>query len=298
MKDPTPQHLLAAARVAVTEDLALGDVTTAALIPAPYPARATIIAREEMTVAGIAVARQVFHEVDAAVRVVRAVKDGSRVKSNAAVLIVEGEGRSLLAAERAAVNFLQHLSGIATLTHRFCAAVKGYRAQIVDTRKTLPGLRALEKWAVALGGGRNHRQSLGDGILIKDNHLALLRARGIGPAEACRLARQRAPHGLRIIIEAQTLSQVREAVDGGAEVVLLDNMTAQQVREACDLIKGRALSEVSGGITLHNVAEMAAAGADLISIGALTHSAPAADLSMDIAGLRPTRKRRIHGIRR
>jgi nicotinate-nucleotide pyrophosphorylase (carboxylating) len=134
--------------------------------------------------------------------------------------------------------------------------------------------------------------------LIKDNHLALLRAGGIGPAEACRLARQRAPHGLRIIMEAQALLEVREAVEGGADVILLDNMTAQQVREASDLIKGRALIEVSGGITLQNVAEMAAAGADLISIGALTHSAPAVDLSMDIAGLTPTRKRRVHGVGR
>lgn len=295
---PTEQQIRASVLIALAEDLVFGDVTTAALFPTPIPARATIVAREPLVVAGIAVALQVFQAVDAGVRVVRAVPDGSAARKEAPVLVVDGDSRSLLAAERVALNFLQHLSGIATLTRRFCAAVRGYRTQIVDTRKTLPGLRALEKWAVTLGGGRTHRHSLGDGILIKDNHLALLRACGIGVAEACRRARERGPHGLRVIVEAQSLAQVRDALDGGADVILLDNMTTQLVREAVGVIKGRTLVEVSGGITLECAPEMAAAGADLLSIGALTHSAPAVNLSMDIVPRRSPRKRRARGNRR
>ena len=185
-------------------------------------------------------------------------------------------------AERVALNFLQRLSGIASLTARFCQATKGYPTRILDTRKTTPGLRTLEKWAVRVGGGMNHRHSLGDGMLIKDNHLALLRACGHSVTDACRLARERGPHGLRIMVEAQSLPQVREALKGSADVILLDNMTPAQVREAAAVIKGRALVEVSGGITLDIAGEMAASGADYLSIGALTHSAPAANLSMDI----------------
>jgi len=278
---PLPQ-IRAAVKAALAEDLSLGDATTAALFPEPVRARGTIVAHHPMTVAGIAVARQVFAQVDPALTVVRAVREGATVRSGAPVVVAEGDARSLLMAERVALNFLQRLSGIATLTARFRAAVRGYRVDILDTRKTTPGLRALEKWAVRLGGGRNHRQSLGDGILIKDNHLAVLRARHIGLAEACRMARDRAPQGLKIEVEAQTLDDVREAVIGGADIILLDNMTSGQVRQAIALIKDRALVEISGGITLSNVHEMASSGADFISIGALTHSAPAADLSMDI----------------
>jgi len=242
-----------------------------------------------MIVAGIAVARQVFREVDTSVKVFHTIKDGAKVQRESLVLVAEGDARSLLMAERVALNFLQHLSGIATFTAQFSEAVRGYRTKILDTRKTTPGLRALEKWAVRLGGGHNHRQSLGDGILIKDNHLAL--ADG-DVARACRLARERAPHGLKIEVEVQTLDQVRAALEGGADIILLDNMNLPSIRKTVDVIKGRTLIEVSGGVTLANVREIAAAGPDLISIGALTHSAPAANLSMDIVPVQGRRSKK------
>ncbi|MBM4124981.1 MAG: carboxylating nicotinate-nucleotide diphosphorylase [Nitrospira sp.] len=292
MTQPSAQQIRSAVRLALDEDLSSGDVTTAALFPRPLAARGTVVAHHPMTVAGIAVAKQVFAHVDPALAIVRTVRDGARVQTDAPVLIVQGDARSLLKAERVALNFLQRLSGIATLTDRFCNAVSGYPARILDTRKTTPGLRALEKWAVSLGGGVNHRRSLGDGILIKDNHLALLRNRA-GIAEACRLARTRRPRGSAVIVEVQSLDQVREALDGKADIILLDNMTPALVRKATALVKGLALIEVSGGITLRNVRAMAAAGADRISVGALTHSAPAANLSMDIAAA-PDASRRSH----
>jgi nicotinate-nucleotide pyrophosphorylase (carboxylating) len=278
-----------AVQAALEEDLALGDATTAALLPAAFPARGTVRAHHPMTVAGIAVAQCAFAEVDSSVRVVQSVRDGAQVRSGSTVLVMEGDARSILMAERVALNFLQRLSGTATRTARFREAVRGYRVRILDTRKTTPGLRALEKWAVRLGGGHNHRLSLADGVLIKDNHLAVLRARGLGVADACRTARERAPHGLKIEVEAQTLDDVRAALDGCADIILLDNMDIPTIRKAVGLIKGRALIEVSGGVTLANAREIAAAGPDMISIGALTHSAPAADLSMDITPVRHKR---------
>ncbi len=281
------RQIRAAVRIALAEDVRHGDLTTAALLPGPVRARGTIVAHQAMTVAGLAAARQTFRAVDASLRLVRAVKDGATVRRHRPVLVLEGNARALLKAERVALNFLQRLSGIATLTARFRRAVRGHRVTILDTRKTTPGLRALEKWAVTLGGGTNHRFSLGDGILIKDNHLALT---GHDVAAACRLARRRAPRGLKIEVEAQTLGDVRAALDGQADIILLDNMTVPAVRRAVKLIKRRAIVEVSGGVTLANVRRFAAAGPDRISIGALTHSAPAADLSMDIVPL-PRRRR-------
>jgi nicotinate-nucleotide pyrophosphorylase (carboxylating) len=290
MRLPPIQKIRDAVRLALAEDVALGDATTAALFPNPLGARGTIVAHQPFIVAGMAVAREVLAQIDPAIRIIHAADDGSKAENKAIVLVVEGDGHSLLMAERVLLNFLQRLSGIATLTGRFCQATKDYPTRILDTRKTTPGLRALEKWAVQLGGGFNHRHSLGDGILIKDNHLALLYAQGHSVTDACRLARERGPHGLRIIVEAQSLAHVREALTGGADVILLDNMTPAQVRQAVAVIKGRALVEVSGGITLDLAGEMAAAGADYLSIGALTHSAPAANLSMDIVATRQSRK--------
>jgi len=286
---PSSQTIRKAVQAALAEDLGQGDATTAALFPKPVPARGTIVAHEPMTVAGVAAARQTFLALDRSVKVVRTVRDGLTIEGESPVLIVEGDARSLLMAERVSLNFLQHLSGIATLTGRFCQAVRGYRVKILDTRKTTPGLRALEKWAVRLGGGRNHRHSLSDGILIKENHLALA---GHDVASACRLAREGAAHGLKIEVEAQTLDEVRAALDGQADIILLDNMDVPSIRTAVDLIKGRALVEVSGGVTLATVREIAAAGPDFISIGALTHSAPAANLSMDILPLSSPGRRR------
>ena len=289
MTTPSSQTIRKAVQAALAEDLGQGDATTAALFPKPVPARGTIVAHEAMTVAGVAAARQTFLAVDRSVKVVRTVRDGLTIERESPVLIVEGDARSLLMAERVSLNFLQHLSGIATLTARFCQAVRGYRVKILDTRKTTPGLRALEKWAVRLGGGRNHRHSLSDGILIKENHLALA---GHDVASACRLAREGAAHGLKIEVEAQTLDEVRAALEGQADIILLDNMDVPSIRTAVDLIKGRALVEVSGGVTLATVREIAAAGPDFISIGALTHSAPAANLSMDILPLSSPGRRR------
>jgi len=277
------RQIRAAVRTALAEDLGGGDVTTSALFPRPVRARGTIIAHQAMTVAGIAAAKETFRAVDASLRIVHAAKDGAIVQRNRPVLVVEGDARSLLMAERVALNFLQRLSGIATLTSQFCKAVQGRRIKILDTRKTTPGLRALEKWAVTLGGGCNHRFSLGDGVLIKDNHLELA---GHDAASACRLARKRAPRRLKIEVETKTLDEVRAALDGKADIILLDNMTAPVIRQAIKLIRHRAIIEVSGGVNLANVRKIAVAGPDRISIGALTHSAPAADLSMDIAPIR------------
>ena len=289
MTTPLSQTIRKAVQVALAEDLGQGDATTVALFPKPVPSRGTIVAHEAMTVAGVAAARQTFLAVDRSVKVVRTVRDGLTIERESPVLIVEGDARSLLMAERVSLNFLQHLSGIATLTGRFCQAVRGYRVKILDTRKTTPGLRALEKWAVRLGGGRNHRHSLSDGILIKDNHLALA---GHDVARVCRLARDGSAHGLKIEVEAQTLDDVRAALEGKADIILLDNMDVPSIRTAVDLIKGRALVEVSGGVTLATVREIAAAGPDFISIGALTHSAPAANLGMDIVPLSSPGRRR------
>ncbi len=291
MSAPNLQTIRKAVYLALEEDLDRGDVTTSALLPAAIQATATIVAHQPMTVAGVAVAREVFLAVDPSVRMTTPVRDGDAVKPDTPVLAIRGDVRSLLMAERVAVNFLQQLSGIATLTARFCAAVRGFPTRILDTRKTTPGLRAFEKWAVQLGGGKNHRFSLGDGVLIKDNHLAVLRATGVDVAGACRLARAGAPHGLRIEVEAKTLQEVKEALAGKADIILLDNMSPAMVRQAMALIKQRALVEVSGGMTLQTVAAMAQAGADFISVGALTHSAPAANLSMDLAVSRGRRAR-------
>ena len=267
---------------ALAEDLSAGDVTTQSLFSEAVPAIGTIVAeeRENLVVAGLAIAVEVFRQVDPELACQPFFSDGDRVHTGATVFTVTGDGRSILKGELVALNFLQRLSGIATLTAKFCEAVRSTRARILDTRKTTPSLRELEKWAVTLGGGHNHRHSLGDGILIKDNHLALA---GSDVVRACRLVRERAPHGLKIEVEARTLDDVRAALDGGADIILLDNMDVPSIRKAIELIKGRALIEVSGGVTLTTIREIALAGPDFISIGALTHSAPAVGLSMDLA---------------
>jgi nicotinate-nucleotide pyrophosphorylase (carboxylating) len=235
---------------------------------------------------------QTFLMVDPALQLSVSKRDGERAKKGDELLHIEGDGRSILQAERVALNFLQHLSGIATLTHRFCYAVRSYSTSILDTRKTLPGWRALQKWAVALGGGTNHRISLSDGILIKDNHLALLQGNRRPVEGSCRLAHAHGSRALPIIVEVESLADVRQALAGKPDIILLDNMTPSMVRRAVRLIKKQALVEVSGGITLKNVRAMAAAGADRISIGALTHSAPAATLSLVMTFAPRSRRRR------
>jgi nicotinate-nucleotide pyrophosphorylase (carboxylating) len=280
-----------AVRQGLEEDLGQGDVTTSALFKTRIPARARIIAQQPLVVAGMAAAVQTFVAVDPSLQLTVMCGDGGQAKVGESILRIEGDGRSILMAERLALNFLQHLSGIATLTHRFCQAIRGYPVAILDTRKTLPGWRSLQKWAVALGGGTNHRRSLGDGILIKDNHLALLKKQS-AVLTACRLAKAEASKKLLTIVEVESLADVEQALKGNADVILLDNMTPAAVRRAVKLIKGRALVEVSGGITLQNVRAMAAAGPDRISIGALTHSAPAATMSLELAPLTQNRNRR------
>jgi nicotinate-nucleotide pyrophosphorylase (carboxylating) len=272
-----------AVRMGLAEDLSRGDATTTALFSAPIRARAQIVAQEDLVVAGVTPAVQTFLAVDPSLvlNVIRG--DGASASTGDVLMTITGDGRSILMAERVALNFLQHLSGIATLTRLFCRAVHGYSVSIMDTRKTLPGWRAIQKWAVTLGGGINHRSSLADGLLVKDNHLALLRGKRAPILSACRAARSRAPHTkCPLIVEVESIREVKQALRGKAEIILLDNMSVTDVRKAVKLIAGRALVEVSGGINLKNVRAMAAAGADRISIGALTHSAPAATLSLEL----------------
>ncbi|HEY7357682.1 MAG TPA: carboxylating nicotinate-nucleotide diphosphorylase [Ktedonobacterales bacterium] len=267
---------------ALEEDIGFGDVTTLCTVPSGRTLTATIIARQAGVIAGLEVAAAVFRAVDAALHIELLVADGAAVTPAARVARIEGNARSILTAERTALNFLGRLCGIATLTARCVAAIAGTRAAIIDTRKTTPGLRALEKYAVRVGGGRNHRFGLDDGILIKDNHIAA--AGGIGPAIAG--ARQGAPHLLKIEVECETLDQVREALAAGADVMLLDNMNVGQQREAVALIRqhdARILIEASGNIGTNpeRLAAVAATGVDFISLGALTHSAPNFDLSLE-----------------
>ena len=289
----TPAPLFSMRRIisaALEEDLAYGDLTSTLLIPPTLLARADIIAKGHMIVAGVAIAREVFQTVDSTIELTTHAGDGTMVRPSTTILSMKGKAQSLLQGERIALNFLQRLSGISTLTHQFCEAVRDFPVNLVDTRKTTPGLRALEKWAVRLGGGKNHRFSLHDGILIKDNHLMVMASQGLNITQTCLLARQQAPHGLRICVEVETIAQVRQALKGKADVLLLDNMTPDHVRQAVDLIQKQALVEVSGGMTLDNVRAMAEAGPDFISIGALTHSAPSMDLSMEIVSLRTKRR--------
>ena len=280
-----------AVRQALEEDAGAGDITTSALFPDPVPAVGRIIAQQDVIVAGIAPAVQTFVAVNPSLALTVVKKDGSRAKAGDVLLRIEGDGRSILTAERVALNFLQHLSGIATLTGRFRDAVRGYPVAILDTRKTIPGWRAIQKWAVALGGGTNHRFSLSDAVLVKDNHLNLLPPK-YAVRQACVRARKRVKHRMPIIVEVESLSDVMEALAGQADVILVDNMTPAMVKKAVRMINRRALVEVSGGITLQNVRAMAAAGPDRISIGALTHSAPAAGMTLELEPRSAKRQRR------
>jgi nicotinate-nucleotide pyrophosphorylase (carboxylating) len=275
MITPRTDHLI---DLAIDEDAGLGDVTSRAIFSAKHRSRAFIEAGHELVVCGLEVAARVFTRVDPALVVSLTARDGERVKRGARVLKVAGPTTSLLTAERTALNFIQRLSGVATLSRKFSEAVAGTEVRVVDTRKTTPGYRALEKYAVRCGGCFNHRSSLGEHVLIKDNHIA---AAG-SLTKAVKLARAAAPHLAKIEVEAKTLPEVREAVRAGAEVILLDNMTPALIRQAVSLIAGAAIVEVSGGVRLDTIREFALPGVDVISVGALTHSAPAADLSLTI----------------
>jgi nicotinate-nucleotide pyrophosphorylase (carboxylating) len=267
---------------ALAEDLGKGDVTTEAIIPSDQQGTGFIVTKKEGILAGTGVAKQVFHRVDPELKVEVILEDGARVKPGSKVARVSGSIASILKAERVALNFLQRLSGIASETNRYVEAVKGLPVRIMDTRKTTPGLRSLEKHAVRAGGGENHRMSLGDGILIKDNHLAALRSQGLNIKEIIAKAKQNAPQRLPVEVEVGTVSEALEAVEAGADIVMLDNMSLEDMRKAVKSIRGRALIEASGGITLDNVRAVAETGVDFISIGALTHSATALDISFEL----------------
>jgi nicotinate-nucleotide pyrophosphorylase (carboxylating) len=275
---PAVQRLL---DLALEEDVGRGDVTTASVIDETQEAEADIIAGERAVVCGLGVVEAVFTRFDWRTRVRMKVADGDPVPPATVVASVRGPAAALLAGERTALNFLQRLSGVATLTQAFVAAAEGAKLRITDTRKTTPGVRALEKYAVRVGGGANHRADLSSGILIKDNHVALVGS----VREAVRRARARAPHGLRIGVEVDTLAQLDEAVEAGAEVVLLDNFASRDLIEAVKRVRERSpriLLEASGGVTLDRIREISKTGVDVISIGALTHSARAIDFSFAI----------------
>ena len=267
---------------ALSEDLTTGDPTTDALIPPGLTGRVDLVAKEEGVLAGVGVALAVFRRVDSTLETHILIKDGSGLEAGVRIASVEGSVASILMTERTALNFVRRLSGVATETSRFVKAVAGHKARIVDTRKTTPGLRSLEKYAVRVGGGDNHRRNLGDGILIKDNHIQALRNQGLSLGDIVNQARANAPHTIKVEVEVEDLGEVKEALEAGAEILLLDNMGIQEMAEAVEITRGRALTEASGGINLETVSQVAATGVDLISVGALTHSAKSLDLSLDM----------------
>lgn len=272
------QRLVSAA---LEEDVGAQDATTRATVPADAVIKANLVAREALVTAGLLVAETVFKRVDARIQVEYRVQDGTPVIGGGVLLQVSGPARGILTAERTALNFAQRLSGVATLTARYVQAVAGTRAKILDTRKTTPGWRYLEKYAVVCGGGKNHRMGLFDMVLIKDNHLAALRNELPNAiAAAVRRARQHYPD-LKVEVEADTLDQVREAVEAKADIILLDNMKTDGLRQAVALVAGRALTEASGGVNLESVRAIAETGVDFISVGALTHSAKSVDIALD-----------------
>ncbi len=260
---------------ALAEDLGPGDATAAALLDPQQPGEAVLEARQELAVCGLEVAADVFARCGAQLE--PRLADGDAARPGEVIADVRGPAAAILAGERTALNFMQRLSGIATLTRRYREAVAGARVEIVDTRKTTPGWRLLEKYAVRCGGGRNHRMGLFDGILIKDNHIAAVG--GVGPA--VRQARERGSHHLRVRVEIESLEQAKAALEAGADAILIDNQTPAATRAIVEWVDGRMRTEASGGISLETVRDVAASGVDEISVGALTHSAPAADLALE-----------------
>lgn len=267
--------------IALAEDVGRGDVTTIATVPEDSFSKAAIVARENLILCGLPVAEIVFKKIDESVNVSPVKRDGDKVEANSTIAYVTGKTRGILTGERVALNFLQRLSGVATATSKFVEAIKGTNAKILDTRKTTPGLRKLEKYAVRCGGGANHRMGLYDQILIKDNHLAALKNESPNPIfAAVKRARERFP-SLIVEVEADTLDQVRQAVEANADIILLDNMTIEQIHEAVKIVNSRCKLEVSGGVNLNTVRAFAETGVDFISVGSITHSARAVDIALD-----------------
>jgi nicotinate-nucleotide pyrophosphorylase (carboxylating) len=276
-----PQYLVReAVQRALAEDIGRGDITTDALIDGGAQASARLMAREQGIVAGLDLAEAAFRGVEPGITFERLIADGQAVKAGDVIARISGSARALLSAERVALNFMTHMSGIASLTGRYVAAIAGSRARIVDTRKTLPGLRVFEKYAVRMGGGVNHRFALDDAAMIKDNHIVA--AGGIGPA--IRQVRAAIGHMVKICCEVDRVDQIEEALAAGVDVLLLDNMGPEALAEAVRLIAGRATAEASGKVSLDTVAAIAASGVDVISVGRLTHSAPALDIALDFDG--------------
>lgn len=267
---------------ALDEDAPWGDLTSETLIPADATATAELVAREGGVLSGIDVFAAAFRLVDPAIAVERLAGDGDTFGAGDVLARVSGPARGILRAERIGLNLLQRMSGIATLTARYVAATAGTAARIVDTRKTTPGLRSLERQSVRDGGGRNHRRSLSDAVMAKDNHLAVLTAGGRDLAEALRAARERMPHTAHLEVEVDRIDQIEPVLAGGADTVMLDNFTLEELRAGVALIAGRAIVEASGGVSLETVAAIASTGVDVISVGALTHSVRSLDLGLDV----------------
>ena len=277
----TAAEIRRAVRAALAEDLGSGDATTLATVPATAKSVALMRAREPLTAAGIQFAEIAFRKLSPQIKIQKLARDGQKVASGKTLLKISGSSRAILSAERVALNFVQRLSGVATATAAFANEIKGFRAKILDTRKTTPGWRRFEKYAVKCGGGKNHRIGLFDMVLIKDNHLiALQNEKPNAVAAAILRARKKFPK-LKVEVEADTLAQVAQAADAEADIILLDNMTTTQLRQAVKIIRGRAKTEASGGVNLKTVRAIAATGVDFISVGAITHSARAVDIGLD-----------------
>ena len=282
MLSPLPPSVYDLIDTALTEDQAFSDPTTEALVPPEVQAEGIIRAKARGVLAGIDVALAVFQRVDPSLEIQGLLADGAALSPGNDIARVYGSAGSILRAERTALNFLQRMSGIASDTNRYVRAIEGSRSRIVDTRKTAPGHRYLDKYAVRMGGGYNHRYNLADGILIKDNHIEALRSREMGLREVIELALARASHTIKVEVEVESLEAAQAAAEAGAHIIMLDNMPPDMMKQAMDIIAGRAVVEASGGITLDTVREVAETGVDLISIGGLTHSVTALDISLDL----------------
>ena len=282
MLSPLPPSVYDLIDAALTEDQAFSDPTTDALVPPEVQAEGIIRAKSRGVLAGIDVALAVFQRVDPFLEIQGLLADGAVLSPGNDIARVQGSAGSILRAERTALNFLQRMSGIASDTNRYVRAIEGSRSRIVDTRKTAPGHRYLDKYAVRMGGGYNHRYNLADGILIKDNHIEALRSREMGLREVIELALARASHTIKVEVEVESLEAAQVAAEAGAHIIMLDNMDPDMMKRAMDVIAGRAVVEASGGITLDTVRDVADTGVDLISIGGLTHSVTALDISLDL----------------
>jgi nicotinate-nucleotide pyrophosphorylase (carboxylating) len=282
MSQQLPPDVLNLIDAALTEDQVFNDPTTHTLVPDSIVGSGMLRAKADGVLAGAHVASAVFHRIDPDLDVALLLEEGSPLEPGKDIATVYGSAASILRAERTALNFLQRMSGIATATSRYVRAVAGTDARIVDTRKTAPGHRYLDKYSVRMGGGHNHRLNLADGILIKDNHIAALRSRGLNLKEIVKLALERASHTIKVEVEVTNLEELQEALEAGAHIIMLDNMSLDAMRQGVDVVNGRAILEASGGINMETARAVAETGVDLISIGGLTHSVKALDISLDL----------------